>query len=342
MALWLVRAGSYGEQEQRCLDNGFVTIGWSDLPDLSIIDSREKLKNLYREFYDGEKEAAINNRIGQIWTFLKKISVGDLVALPLKSSPLIAFGKVTGSYEFKNDQGEDIKHTLSVDWIDKEVPRTRFDQNILYSFGAFMTVCQIKRDKAEEKVQKVLQGRNYKNNIIESADTSEDPIDDTSTVIDISELARNQITEHINNIFKGHKLEVLVEAILQTQGYVTDRTVVGTDGGADILAGKGSLGLESPRILVEVKSEDTPISLDVIDRARGAVEKFGAEQGLVVSLNGFKNGVKKKCRDSYFKIRLWDQDDLLNALFKAYDRMPEQIQSELPLKKTWTLVLKGD
>jgi len=35
MSLWMVRAGSYGEQEQYALEKNIVTIGWNELQDLS-------------------------------------------------------------------------------------------------------------------------------------------------------------------------------------------------------------------------------------------------------------------------------------------------------------------
>lgn len=47
MKLWTVRAGKYGEQEQTCVDNSLITIGWNDLPDLRTFKSRDELlKNI--------------------------------------------------------------------------------------------------------------------------------------------------------------------------------------------------------------------------------------------------------------------------------------------------------
>ena len=36
MALWLVRAGPHGEQEQGALDHSVTTIGWNEMPDITI------------------------------------------------------------------------------------------------------------------------------------------------------------------------------------------------------------------------------------------------------------------------------------------------------------------
>jgi restriction system protein len=40
MPLWMIRAGRHGEQEQKAIDNSFVTIGWNELSDLSNISSK--------------------------------------------------------------------------------------------------------------------------------------------------------------------------------------------------------------------------------------------------------------------------------------------------------------
>lgn len=79
MAVWLVRAGRWGEQEQAALDEGLVTIGWNELPDLSGIKSREALTALYREKNPHSSPRTVSMQVGQIWRFRGEISEGDLV-----------------------------------------------------------------------------------------------------------------------------------------------------------------------------------------------------------------------------------------------------------------------
>lgn len=62
-------------------------------------------------------------------------------------APTIHFGKVTKEYQW--NKGEANPHSIQVDWTDKDIPRDRFDQDILYSLGAFMTVCQVRRNNTE-------------------------------------------------------------------------------------------------------------------------------------------------------------------------------------------------
>ena len=42
-------------------------------------------------------------------------------------------------------------------WLETDIPRSNFDQDLLYSFGAFMTVCRIKRNRAEERLKAMAQ-----------------------------------------------------------------------------------------------------------------------------------------------------------------------------------------
>ncbi len=71
---------------------------------------------------------------------------GEIVVLPSKIKPVIHFGKITGNYEFLPNNDNPYYHAHQVDWFACDIPRTAFDQDILYSFGAFMTICRIKQE----------------------------------------------------------------------------------------------------------------------------------------------------------------------------------------------------
>ena len=60
----------------------------------------------------------------------------------------------------------------------------------------------------------------------------------------------------------------------------------GADGGVDILAGRGSLGLDAPRLCVQVKSQNSPSDVTVYRTLQGTMQTFKAEQGLLVCWGG--------------------------------------------------------
>ena len=66
--------------------------------------------------------------------------------MPSKIKPVIHFGKIIVDYEFLLDNDNPYYHVHQVDSFACDIPRTAFDQDILYSFGAFMTVCRIKQE----------------------------------------------------------------------------------------------------------------------------------------------------------------------------------------------------
>jgi restriction system protein len=47
---------------------------------------------------------------------------------------------------------------------------------------------------------------------------------------------------------------------------------------------------------------------------------------------------KTEARQRFFEIRLWDAGDLVEALLEQYDRLPEDLKAELPLKRIWLLI----
>ena len=67
---------------------------------------------------------------------------------------------------------------------------------------------------------------------------------------------------------------------------------------------------------------------------------FKAEQGLLVCWGGFNTAVVREARLSFFSVRLWDAADLVAAILRNYERLSKELQTELPLKRLWALVLE--
>lgn len=328
MAVWMVRAGRHGEREELALEKGLVLIGWEELPDLSTVKTREELEELCRRTYPEAKPMQLANWVGQIWAFRARIEAGDLVVLPLKSRSAIAFGRVKGPYEYRSQLPPDARHTRPVEWLNTDIARSSVDQDLLYSLGAFMTVCQIQRNNAEERLLALASGK---------TDKTESEVE---AATDVAQYARDQIRDFIGQKFKGHELSRLVDEILKAQGYYTFRSPAGSDGGVDIIAGCGPMGFDPPRLCVQVKSSDVPVDIGVLRELQGSMKNFGGQQGLLVSWGGFKRSVYNEARRLFFEVRLWDSDDIVGALVKNYDNLSGDIQAEIPLKQIWVLVLE--
>lgn len=346
MSIWLVRAGSHGEFELKFIQEDRVYVTWEglDLP-LDQLAPRSELNAAMTQRYPDTKPKAITNWVSQVWPFGFEMKKGDLVILPLKAQRAIQVGEITGDYQFEPNGPDPFFHWRSVKWIGEAVPRAHFGKDLLNSFGAFMTICRIQRNNAEGRIKAML-ASGWKpealKEIIKAGPASADAVTNGSEDTDLEEAARDQIAQLISARFKGHGLTRLVEGVLKAQGYITYRSPEGADGGADILAGAGPLGFGSPRLCVEVKSESTPIDRPTVDKLLGAVSKFRADEGLFVSWSGFKPNVQKELASSFFRVRLWTQKDLLEALFSFYDQLDEDLKAELPLKRIWTVAVHDE
>lgn len=342
MALWMVRAGQLGEHENFALDNSMVVVGWEEMGDLSDISAMEKMRKLCEEIYLDASKNKISNFVGQLWSFKDRIAIGDLVALPLKTQSAIALGKVTGDYKYVPNNPYGAKHTRTVKWVQTDTPRSNFGKDLLYSLGAFRTVCRVKRNNADERVSAILNGAIDPNLTAQpAAETDVEPegvgIEPPS---DIEQYSKDQIHAHIEAKFKGHDLTRLVTAILKAQGYKTEMASPGPDGGVDIIGGQGPMGFDPPRLCVQVKSGSGPSDVTILRELQGVMKNFGAQQGLLVSWGGFKTSAHKEARTLFFEVRLWDADMLIQNLIEYYNKLPDTIQAEIPLKRIWTLVLE--
>lgn len=333
--IWLVRAGRTGHQENAAIENNLVAIGWEELGDLSTVDDRQTLIELYGETYIEDKARAVSNMANQIWRFANEIKIGDYVVLPLKTEPVIAIGRVMGPYEFNTAIADEVRHIRRVEWLTTNMPRTRLDQDLLYSLGAYMTVCRIQRNDAETRIPQAM--HRYVNGLDPVSTTKVSDID-VEEIVDLEAIGRDQIRILIEREFAGHRLQDLMAAVLKVEGFQPVVSPPGKDGGVDILAGKGVLGLEEPRICVQVKATTSSAGIDVINSLLGVVAGYGATYGLVVSLGGFTKDARNKAKEQFFKVRLWDSDDLIDALLRVYDELDEEIQASMPLKRVWVTV----
>jgi restriction system protein len=340
MAIWLVRAGSHGEYEQKFIQENRVYVTWDALDvNLTKLKQRAELTAVMTERYTDTKPKTIQNWVSQVWPFAHEIRRGDLVVLPLKTQPVIYIGEVIGDYHAEPKGPNPFYHWRQVKWDAEGVPRSHFGKDLLFTFGAFLTICRVQRNSAEQRIT-AMRANGWKAETITSA--AKTPVtDDTAEGTDLEELARDQIARIITARFKGHDLTRLVETILNAQGYSTYRSPEGADGGVDILAGSSPLGFGKPRLCVEVKSGNAPIDRQTVDKLLGAITKFGAQEGLFVSWNGFKPNVQKELAPSFFRVRLWTQKELLEQLFANYDKLSEELKAELPLKRAWMIAAES-
>ena len=338
MTVWVVRGGRYGEREAEALDNGFLTIGWAHLGDLSAVSGREGFTEILGNIHAWESLHQVGNYVRQLRSFVEEIQPGDLGVLPRKGTGLIAVGVFDGGYLYRSDQGE-FAHGRQVRWLNTEVSRDLLGDDMKSSLSANSTVFRPRARQAEERLRALAEGRNDSPEPVSGVSPSpagnsgeDDP------PLNLEEFARDQIRAHVERNFHGHALSRLVAAVLEAESFRVEVSPPGPDGGVDILAGKGPMGFESPRICVQVKSGRQVSGVSVLRELQGVMQTFKADHGLLVSWGGFARPAEQEARAMHFNIRLWSSDQLLEAIFDNYERLPGDVKSELPLKRMWALI----
>jgi restriction system protein len=127
MALWLVRAGSAGEYENKFLEENRIYFTWEGLStDLTKVKGKKELYDILVKLYADVKPAAIINWTGLAWPIAKEMKKGDWVVLPSKKKPAIYFAEiVVGDYVNKPDTPDPFCHYRDVRWIATAIPRFR-------------------------------------------------------------------------------------------------------------------------------------------------------------------------------------------------------------------------
>jgi restriction system protein len=342
MTLWMNRAGKLGEWESNFLQDQRIYLQWSEIDrDLGQVADKAELRAILEDFYPGSTTARINNFLGQLWSFVKSMSPGDWVALPSKTKRVIHFGEVKGPYVFDPSQEPDLRQFRAVHWFALDIPRTTIPQDILYSFGP-MTICRIEGEDRIRAISKSGWKPESGVSALTSIASAGDNGDESRSLIDLEASARDAIAELIIRKFKGHGMAWLVEKVLQAQGYKTFRSPEGPDHGIDLLAAPGPLGYGQPRIVVQVKSGDTPVDRPTVDQLVGVMHNVQADLGLFVSWGGFKSSVDRENARQFFRVRLWDQNALIDQILEHYDKLDEDLRAELPLKRIWTVAQLDD
>jgi restriction system protein len=346
MSVWLVRAGKQGQHEQWCLETGTVGAGWRETPDLTGAGSREQLTELVRGIF---KKSALPNYVGQLWRMRSEIKPGDLVVIPLKTTSQLAIGRVTSGYRYDASADDVHRHSIAVDWIVTDIPRTAVQQDLLYSLGSAMTVCAINRNDAEWRIAQLAEtGRDPGARAGGAVRPLPDGLAEAAAVVeeaenlDLERHARDRITAMVAERFAGYEMQELIAAILRALGYVAEVPAKGPDGGVDVVAGSGPLGLDSPRVIVQVKSGSSRVDVQTIQQLQGAITTHGADHGLLVAWGGLTGPALQAVRSQRFAIRVWDAETVISMLGRTYDLLPGEIQAQIPLKSVWVPVDSGE
>jgi restriction system protein len=158
MRAWVVRAGENGDREQAALEDGVLLVGWLGLDNLADTVTRDDIRAAVAAAYPDEGPYTVGNWTGQLYRFVHEIHPGDLVVLPLKSL-LVAIGRVVGEYAYRSEAPDGMRHVRRVEWLVTDIDRQAIQSDLLDSMGSLLTVFELSRFGAAERVAGLSEGK---------------------------------------------------------------------------------------------------------------------------------------------------------------------------------------
>ena len=320
--------GIHTKDDNLFLKENVIALGWQQIGDLSLIaPDREAFKEKYIAAYPDAKKGSIPTGVGMLFRFCHEVQIGDYVIYPSKIDRMINIGEVTGDYMYVPDSSEYVQQR-SVKWL-KHLPRMSFSQGALYEIGSAMSFFMVK-NYADEFLAALDKG------FVKSISEGEE--DDTvgATADDIIESTKDFILKELSRQLKGYDLEQFVADLLQAMGYRTTVSPHGGDSGIDITAYKDEL---PPRILVQVKSQDSDIKETTIQSLKGAMRE--GDYGLFVTLSNYTKKAQKYLENTPI-IRGINGTELVDLILKYYDDLSEKYRKMIPLKMVYIPVPKEE
>ena len=322
--IWGLHAGKTGDADTLFKKKNCIAIGWKNVGDLSKIKaSREAFKSKFTATYADAKPGAVPTSAGQLYRFVHEMRSGDLVVYPSKRDRRVNIGEIQSDYFFESEPGEPYPNRRKVKWL-SDMPRTQFSQGALYEMGSAMSLFLIKN--YADEIRSAIDGK-AKAAIPVAQDETVPAVAE-----DIEETTRDFIQKKLSQQLKGHPFAEFIAHLLNAMGYRTRVSPEGADGGVDIVAHRDELGLEPPIIKVQVKSGDGSVGDPAVSALYGKVS--ANEYGLLVTLGSFTTQAKSFARTKS-NLRLIDGSELIDLIFRHYDRFDSGYKSVIPLKRVY-------
>lgn len=312
--------GIHTTDDSLFLKKNCVAIGWKEFGSLKNVEpTREAFKGKYISVYPDAKPGAVATCSGMLYRFCHEVQVGDLVIFPSKKDRMINIGEIMGDY-YDDPSEPEYTQKRPVKWL-KHIPRTAFSQGALYEIGSALTFFSVK-NYADEYLGAL--GKGFQT-------TSAAETDDTvgATAEDIIESTKDFILKELSKNLKGYALEEFVADLLRAMGYRTTVSPHGGDSGIDITAYKDEL---PPRILVQVKSQDSDIKETTIQSLKGAMRE--GDYGLFVTLSNYTKKAQKYLENTPI-IRGINGTELVDLILKYYESLDDKYQKMIPLKMVY-------
>lgn len=324
----MIRAGRGGVYAPSWLEHGVIGIGWDfDGADIAAMN-REQIRAAYGLSHPGDSKGKVAAGVGQVYRFAHDMTTDSTVVMYDPESRLYHLGVITGPCVAVCDM-DGVTYTRDVRW-GETAPRDVLSPSSKNSLGGIQTIFAV-----SDEVMADLTNAAKDKSVVASNDPA---IDDNDATNDEETLAATYdngielIKDRVNQL-DWEDMERLVAGLLKAMGYCARVMPKGPDGGRDVVASPDALGLESPRIVAEVKHRKGAMGAPAVRAFIGGLR--AGDRGLYVSTGGFTKEARYEADRANIPVRLLDLDAFVRHYVEIYDKTDDDTRSILPLTRIW-------
>lgn len=332
--MWMVRAGQNGVHASDFLDGGYASVGFDE--ELGVLPpamSREQLIERLTQLHPARKRGAIVNAAGQLHRFHFEVERGDSVITYDPAKRRYLLGTVEGDVEHVLDGPHGHPYRRRVAW-QARVSRDALSVTTRNTLGSTLTLFLLNDDAAAD-----LRQRAVALDAPADASVTERLTDDANGEVALTTMlgdAVSRANEFIEDLIAGldpGQMEELVAGLLRAMGYKTRTSPKGPDRGVDIFASPDGLGLQEPRIFVEVKHRGASMGAPELRAFLGG--RRAGDRCLFVSTGGFTKEALYEAERASIPLTLIDLPSLRELLVEHYDALDTATRALVPLTRIY-------
>lgn len=329
MTMWMVRAGRNASAIDEFLEEGRVAIGFGGAALLPLGASKEEVVARVEAVMPGKRDGQRRSAAGQVWRFLSELEYGDQIVTWDPGARRFLVGElVEGDGQLEESGGR----FRNVKWT-HHVLKDVLSADTRNKLGSIMTLFRVRDSATSEIVARMTrleEDLDTASATPESPSADVDATDDSQGVDNILDRAAELIEDRIAGL-GWEELQDLVAGVLRAMGYRTYVSPRGADRGVDIIASPDGLGLEDPRIFVEVKHRlGTTMGAPALRSFLGGRQP--GDKCLYVSTGGFTKEARYEAERSSIPITLVDLPRLRSLLVDHYASADEETRAMMPLQ----------
>jgi restriction system protein len=307
---FLVRVGEGSRYAETARGGGFVAIGWSNLGDLTSVNSTDQLRSAFFKAYPEYSKQQLAANVGQVARFLLTMQDGDTLLMPLGNGKYAVGRAGRYIYESVPSDGCPYKHRRFVDWELQNLSKADMSTNLTYALGSTLTVFSLA--KYAEEIDALRAGLVFS------------PAEKPQKVRDLVLAALLELD--------GKEFEEFISHLLEVVGFQAEATQYSRDKGIDVMGTLDAEGLADINLRVQAKRIRSVVSRKDVAALRGDLEQD--QLGCFITTSTFSPDAEEAATSPNKKpIKLIDGNGLAAIILKTFDGIDESYKARFGIRR---------